>query len=158
MKGLVGAVLSGNASSATSGSCSEHLVTGSPPYIAVLGLHRLCSHWHPLSIRTPEPHTAGGAPFSTTTAGQQSTQPNVRYRCRSNAVTITLFVAPQALLMQVPLIGPLVYVPMQYAAAWLLNMLLTDAPTRPPVAGAATYSQVIPGFLACAHCLGLGLY
>ncbi|CAL5222653.1 g5049 [Coccomyxa viridis] len=61
---------------------------------------------------------------------------------RSNAVTITLFVAPQALLMQVPLIGPLVYVPMQYAAAWLLNMLLTDAPTRPPFAGAATYSQI----------------
>ncbi len=69
-------------------------------------------------------------------------------------MTITLFVAPQALLMQVPLIGPLVYVPMQYAAAWLLNMLLTDAPTRPPVAGAATHSQVIPSSLTCAYCLG----
>lgn len=60
--------------------------------------------------------------------------------CRSNAVTITLFVAPQALLMQVPLIGPLVYVPMQFAAAWLLNMLLTDVPTRPPVA-----ASTVPG-------------
>ena len=62
--------------------------------------------------------------------------------CRSNAVTITLFVAPQALLMQVPLIGPLVYVPMQFASAWLLNMLLTDVPTRPPVAATAPGSQV----------------
>ena len=68
-------------------------------------------------------------------------------RCRSNAVTITLFMAPQALLMQVPLIGPLVYVPMQFAAAWLLNMLLTDVPTRPPVAAPVPGSQVsIPAF------------
>lgn len=74
--------------------------------------------------------------------------------CRSNAVTITLFVAPQALLMQVPLIGPLVYVPMQYAAAWLLDTLLTDAPTRPPIAGAAAHSQVVRSSLACAHCSG----
>ena len=54
--------------------------------------------------------------------------------CRSHGVTITLFVAPQALLMQVPLVGPLVYVPMQFAAAWLLHLLLTDVPTRPSVA------------------------
>ena len=54
--------------------------------------------------------------------------------CRSNGVSITLFVAPQAVLMQVPLVGPLVYVPMQFAAAWLLNLLLTDVPTRPLVA------------------------
>lgn len=36
--------------------------------------------------------------------------------------------------MQVPLVGPLVYVPMQFAAAWLLHLLLTDVPTRPSVA------------------------
>ena len=41
---------------------------------------------------------------------------------------------PRALLMQVPLVGPLVYVPMQFAAAWLLHLLLTDVPTRPSVA------------------------
>ena len=35
--------------------------------------------------------------------------------------------------MQVPLVGPLVYVPMQFAAARLLNLLLTDVPTRPVV-------------------------
>ena len=35
--------------------------------------------------------------------------------------------------MQVPLVGPLVYVPMQFAAAWLLNLLLTEVPTRPLV-------------------------
>ena len=61
--------------------------------------------------------------------------------CRSHGVTITLFVAPQALLMQVPLVGPLVYVPMQFAAAWLLHLLLTDVPTRPLVA-ASQGSQV----------------
>ena len=51
--------------------------------------------------------------------------------------------------MQVPLIGPLVYVPMQYAAAWLLNRLLTDVPTRPPAAAAATNPQALP--IASSH-------
>ena len=51
--------------------------------------------------------------------------------------------------MQVPLVGPLVYVPMQFAAAWLLNRLLTDVPTRPPIA-AVPGSQVIVTTLAPA--------
>ena len=64
-------------------------------------------------------------------------------------MTITLFIAPQALLMQVPLVGPLVYVPMQYASAWLLNMLLNDVPTRPAIAGSSGL-QVDPACLpAC---------
>ena len=70
--------------------------------------------------------------------------PSLADVCRSNGVTITLFVAPQALLMQVPLVGPLVYVPMQFAAARLLNLLLTDVPTRhvvPALQGLQVTSQ-----------------
>ena len=57
-------------------------------------------------------------------------------------------------MMQVPLVGPLVYVPMQYAAAWLLDLLLSDVPTRPSVAAAATQAQVRTGSHACACCSG----
>lgn len=49
-------------------------------------------------------------------------------------MTITLFVAPQALLMQLPFVGPLVYVPMQSAAAWLLDLLLRQQPAMGEVA------------------------
>lgn len=48
------------------------------------------------------------------------------WNCRANDAIITLFVAPQALLMQAPVVGPLIYVPMQFAIAWLLNFLLTQ--------------------------------
>lgn len=47
---------------------------------------------------------------------------------RANDAAITLFVAPQALLMQAPFVGPLVYVPMQFAIAWLLDLLLSQQP------------------------------
>ncbi|CAL8461782.1 g1313 [Coccomyxa elongata] len=53
---------------------------------------------------------------------------------RANGMTITLFVAPQALLMQLPFIGPLVYVPMQFSAAWLLDLLLRQQPATGEVA------------------------
>lgn len=53
---------------------------------------------------------------------------------RANGMTITLFVAPQALLMQLPFVGPLVYVPMQSAAAWLLDMLLRQQPAQGEIA------------------------
>lgn len=53
---------------------------------------------------------------------------------RANGMTITLFVAPQALLMQLPFIGPLVYVPMQFSAAWLLDRLLREQPATGEVA------------------------
>ena len=52
--------------------------------------------------------------------------------------------------MQVPLVGPLVYVPMQFAAAWLLHLLLTDVPTRPLVA-ALQGSQVTSSRLDDHH-------
>lgn len=95
-----------------------------------------------------QPPTVGQADHEVTHRGLTP-----EWRCRSNAVTITLFVAPQALLMQVPLIGPLVYVPMQYAAAWLLDLLLSDVPTRPALAAAATHAQVSPSLHACVCCL-----
>lgn len=43
--------------------------------------------------------------------------------CRTHEVIISAFLAPQILLMSVPVIGPIVYVPIQGAAAWLVDLL-----------------------------------
>lgn len=43
--------------------------------------------------------------------------------CRDNEFTINAFLAPQMLLMTVPIIGPIVFVPVQAASAWLVDLL-----------------------------------
>ena len=52
--------------------------------------------------------------------------------------------AVQALLMQVPFVGPLAYVPMQFAAAWLLDLLLRRQPARNDFAAPNPVSAFLP--------------
>lgn len=62
--------------------------------------------------------------------------------CRENELVINAFLAPQMLLMSVPLVGPIVFVPVQAASAWLVDLLsrrgcLDSSPARyqqPPAA------------------------
>lgn len=42
---------------------------------------------------------------------------------RANEFTINAFLAPQMLLMTVPIVGPIVFVPVQAASAWLVDLL-----------------------------------
>ncbi|KAA6424248.1 MAG: hypothetical protein FRX49_05460 [Trebouxia sp. A1-2] len=42
---------------------------------------------------------------------------------RQNEVTINAFLAPQVLLMSIPFVGPIIFVPMQGASAWLVDLL-----------------------------------
>lgn len=44
---------------------------------------------------------------------------------------INAFLAPQILLMSVPVIGPIVFVPIQGAAAWLVDMLAKESANQP---------------------------
>ena len=44
---------------------------------------------------------------------------------------ISAFLAPQILLMSVPVIGPIVFVPIQGAAAWLVDLLAKQSATQP---------------------------
>ena len=48
--------------------------------------------------------------------------------------------AAQALVMQVPFVGPLAYVPMQFAAAWLLDLLLRRQPVEDEIAAPSLVS------------------
>lgn len=43
---------------------------------------------------------------------------------------ISAFLAPQILLMSVPVIGPIVFVPIQGAAAWLVDLLVKQSATH----------------------------
>lgn len=51
--------------------------------------------------------------------------------------------AAQALLMQVPFVGPLAYVPMQFAAAWLLDLLLRRQPPEGDIAAPGPVSACL---------------
>eukprot|EP00891_Asterochloris_glomerata_P005857 jgi/Astpho2/5857/Aster-x1328 len=50
---------------------------------------------------------------------------------RDHEITISLFLAPHILLMSIPFIGPLFFVPVQAAAAWLADLLSQIAATNP---------------------------
>ena len=50
--------------------------------------------------------------------------------CRQHEVTISAFLAPQILLMSVPVVGPIVFVPIQGAAAWLVDLFTRHSPTQ----------------------------
>lgn len=51
--------------------------------------------------------------------------------CREHEVIISAFLAPQILLMSVPVIGPIIFVPIQGAAAWLVDLLAEQSATQP---------------------------
>ena len=46
------------------------------------------------------------------------------FPCRKHDVTISAFLAPQILLMSIPVVGPIVFIPMQAASAWLVDLLV----------------------------------
>lgn len=46
-------------------------------------------------------------------------------------MTISAFLAPQVLLLSVPVVGPLIFVPMQGASAWLVDLLARQSATQP---------------------------
>ncbi|KAL3159539.1 hypothetical protein ABBQ38_009954 [Trebouxia sp. C0009 RCD-2024] len=50
---------------------------------------------------------------------------------RKHEVIISAFLAPQILLMSVPVIGPIVFVPIQGAAAWLVDLLAKQSTMQP---------------------------
>lgn len=50
--------------------------------------------------------------------------------CRKHEVTISAFLAPQILLMSIPVIGPIIFVPMQGASAWLVDLLAKQSSTQ----------------------------
>jgi len=54
----------------------------------------------------------------------------VRCCCRENEVTINAFLAPQVLLMSIPYVGPIIFVPMQGASAWLVDLLARQSATQ----------------------------
>ena len=51
--------------------------------------------------------------------------------CRNHEVTINAFLAPQVLLLSVPVVGPLIFVPMQGASAWLVDLLARQSASQP---------------------------
>ncbi|KAL0031129.1 hypothetical protein WJX77_005072 [Trebouxia sp. C0004] len=51
---------------------------------------------------------------------------------RQNEVTINAFLAPQVLLVSIPYVGPLIFVPMQGASAWLVDLLARQSATQSP--------------------------
>ena len=51
--------------------------------------------------------------------------------CRKHEVTICAFLAPQVLFMTIPVVGPIIFVPMQGAAAWLVALLAKQTGDRP---------------------------
>lgn len=53
--------------------------------------------------------------------------------CRDNEFTINAFLAPQMLLMTVPIVGPIVFVPVQAASAWLVDLLSRKSAVQRPV-------------------------
>ena len=50
---------------------------------------------------------------------------------REHEIIISAFLAPQILLMSVPVVGPIVFVPIQGAAAWLVDLLAKQSSTQP---------------------------
>ena len=68
--------------------------------------------------------------FSTSPLSAASTQCTLP-EPREHEVIINAFLAPQILLMSVPVIGPIVFVPIQGAAAWLVDMLAKESANQP---------------------------
>jgi hypothetical protein len=50
---------------------------------------------------------------------------------RQHDVTLALFLAPHVMLMSIPIVGPLLFVGVQGAAAYLADLLANEAPTKP---------------------------
>ena len=47
--------------------------------------------------------------------------------CREHEVTINAFLAPQVLLLSIPVVGPIIFIPMQAATAWLVDLLVKQS-------------------------------
>lgn len=62
-----------------------------------------------------------------------------RHCRRDHEVTINAFLAPQVLLLSIPIVGPVIFIPMQAATAWLVDLLVQQ-----PAAQSEARSQSQP--------------
>lgn len=55
----------------------------------------------------------------------------VLMHCRQHGLTVTVFLVPHVALMSLPMLGPLAFIPVQAAAAWLVDLIESKAGPQP---------------------------
>ncbi|KAK9811800.1 hypothetical protein WJX72_010339 [[Myrmecia] bisecta] len=73
---------------------------------------------------------------------------------RENQLTVVVFLTPQLALLSIPVIGPLLYVPIQGAAAWLVDLLDKEAANPQLYWHPVAWQQTMGGRTEDSHIIG----